>query len=116
MRVAVIIVAICFAVFGLAIQVSAQQAPTVTIAPTNPALAPPKRAATDPAMYHYNTMRIITKDSVPACARGDWDCMTNLCKTELGPLAGRNNAGCWSVEGGNFMCIFECTIWRPTNE
>jgi hypothetical protein len=54
--------------------------------------------------YIYNTLRAISNGGTRGCSSGDWNCMTNLCKADLG-------SNSWK-EGGNFICYFECSAVR----
>lgn len=57
--------------------------------------------------YLYTSLRVINNGASRGCASGNWACMSNLCKADLGPTAWRGWAGCWK-EGSNFICYFEC--------
>jgi Zn-dependent metalloprotease len=58
--------------------------------------------------YAFNTLRVITDSSPRGCSLSNWQCMTNLCKADIGTNASRNWAGCWQ-NGAKWQCYFECT-------
>ncbi len=57
--------------------------------------------------YIYTTLRVITNGANRGCGYSDWNCMTQLCKKDLGTTAWRGWAGCYR-DGSNFQCYFEC--------
>ena len=58
--------------------------------------------------YLYTTLRIISSGSTRGCNYGDWNCMTQLCKSDLRDnSAWRGWAGCYR-DGSSFQCLFEC--------
>lgn len=57
--------------------------------------------------YIYHTLRVITSGASRGCSSGDWNCMTNLCKSDLGQSAWRGWAGCWKKDS-SYICYFEC--------
>jgi hypothetical protein len=61
--------------------------------------------------YIYNSLRVITKNAPRGCNSADWQCMTNLCKADLGQSAWRGWAGCDS-DNNDFICFFECSQTR----
>lgn len=64
-------------------------------------LAPKKKR------YLYTSLRIISSSASRGCGVNDWNCMTNLCKADLGQSAWRGWAGCWK-SGSGYTCNFEC--------
>ena len=62
--------------------------------------------------YLLTLYHVIGQDSPQGCSNAGWDCMTNLCKSELGPASGRSDAGCWS-QGDSWQCTFSCEIYHP---
>jgi bacterial leucyl aminopeptidase len=70
--------------------------------------APPPRAV---SRYLYTTLRIISDQAPRGCRSGDWTCMSQLCRQDLGASAWRGWAGCWA-EGAKFQCNFECGAAR----
>lgn len=72
---------------------------------------PPTRsagAATAATKYLFTTLRVINNGNPRGCSYANWDCMTNLCKTDLQDNAAwRGWAGCWR-EGSSYICYFEC--------
>ena len=62
--------------------------------------------------YVLTVYHVIGQDNPHGCTNAAWDCMTNLCKTELGPASGRSEAGC-SSQGSQWQCTFTCTIYHP---
>jgi vibriolysin len=58
--------------------------------------------------YFYNSLRVIADGASRGCSSGNWNCMTNLCKVDLGANAWRGWAGCWQ-KSGKFICYFECS-------
>ena len=61
--------------------------------------------------YIYNTLRVIHQSASRGCSSGDWSCMTNLCKADLGPDAWRGWSGCDNHDEG-YICFFECSQVR----
>jgi hypothetical protein len=49
--------------------------------------APPEAAGPD--RYLYTTLRVVNASGTRGCGYADWNCMTNLCKTDLGSAAWR---------------------------
>jgi hypothetical protein len=62
--------------------------------------------------YLLTIPHVIGHDNPRGCTNAGWDCMTNLCKAELGPASGRSDAGCWS-QGDLWQCTFACQIYHP---
>ena len=60
-----------------------------------------------PNRYQYTTLRVVNSGAPRGCGYSDWNCMTNLCKADLGSTAWRGWAGCWSSDG-NWICYFDC--------
>ncbi len=99
---------------SLQAQVISGGAPAATTASTpgeKPAVRP---AAAGKPFYIYDTLRVINDTNPKGCSSGNWTCMANLCKTEVGAASWRGDAGCWS-QGAKFICYFECGIWREVN-
>src|SRR5689334_16951736 len=63
--------------------------------------------------YIYSTLRVIRQSASRGCGSGDWSCMTNLCKADLGPDAWRGWSGC-DNQGDGYICFFECSQVRKT--
>ncbi len=57
--------------------------------------------------YLYTTLRIVSSSASRGCGVNDWNCMTKLCKADLGQSAWRGWAGCWR-SNSNYTCNFEC--------
>ena len=74
-----------------------------------------KSAATSPRSlkdrYLYTSLRVISSSAPRGCRVNDWNCMTRLCKRDLGAEAWRAWAGCWN-RGARFTCNFECGLVR----
>lgn len=78
--------------------------------------APPEQAESAAAMtenaslagerYIYTSLRVITTGSSRGCSISNWNCMANLCKSDLGQSAFHGWAGCWR-DGSNYICNFE---------
>jgi hypothetical protein len=75
----------------------------VATAPASP--GPPQAAG--PTHYINDTLRVINDGAPRGCGYSDWNCMTNLCKADLGSPAWRGWAGCYR-SGGTWICFFEC--------
>jgi len=72
----------------------------------------PKATAGAGTKYLYNTLRVIADGNPPGCSASNWNCMSNLCKTDLNDQnAWRGWAGCWT-EGAKYICYFECSQAR----
>jgi hypothetical protein len=52
-------------------------------------------------------LRVITKASPRGCGVFDWNCMSNICTTDLGPTAWRGWAAC-DPHNDDFICYFDC--------
>jgi Zn-dependent metalloprotease len=65
-------------------------------------LGPPAKT-----QYLYTSLRVINNGSPRGCGYGNWNCMAQLCKTDLGAAAWRGWAGCWQ-KSGKYICYFEC--------
>jgi len=63
--------------------------------------------------YIYNTLRVINNSASRGCGSGDWNCMTNLCKADLGSDGWRGWSGCDNFSGG-YICFFECSQVKKT--
>ncbi|MEX0320026.1 MAG: M4 family metallopeptidase [Ruegeria sp.] len=61
--------------------------------------------------YLFTTLRIISDSGPRGCGYSDWNCMTRLCRTDLGNSAWRGWAGCYR-DGSVFQCMFECGMVR----
>jgi leucyl aminopeptidase len=59
--------------------------------------------------YLYTSLRIISSSANRGCGYGDWNCMTQLCKADLGTTAWRGWAGCYR-DGDPYQCMFECGV------
>ena len=82
---------------------------------SGPAVAPQKPIAPSElgkGQYLLTIPHVIGHDNPHGCSNAGWDCMTNFCKTELGPASGRSEAGCWS-QGDIWQCTFACQIYHP---
>jgi hypothetical protein len=75
----------------------------VATAPPSPSLPQPA----GPTHYINDTLRVINDGAPRGCGYSDWNCMTNLCKADLGSAAWRGWAGCYR-SGGVWICYFEC--------
>jgi len=64
--------------------------------------------------YIYDSLRVITKAGSRGCGSGEWNCMTNLCKGDLGASAWRGWAGCRNKSDGDYICLFECSTVKDT--
>ncbi len=62
--------------------------------------------ATAGTRYLYTTLRVVSKSANRGCGYANWNCMTNLCKKDLGTTAWRGWAGCWKKD--SWICYFEC--------
>lgn len=81
----------------------------ISIAPSEEPLDAELSAATNAAgsRYLYTTLRVINNGSSRGCGYANWNCMTNLCKSDLGDSsAWRGWAGCWRHDA--WICYFEC--------
>jgi hypothetical protein len=57
--------------------------------------------------YLYTTLRVVSSGSARGCGYADWNCMTNLCRSDLADTsAWRGWAGCWRRD--SWICYFEC--------
>jgi hypothetical protein len=72
---------------------------------TAPGAGPPQAAG--PSRYQYTTLRVVNTSAPRGCGYADWNCMTNLCRSDLGSTAWRGWAGCWRSDG-NWICYFDC--------
>ena len=63
--------------------------------------------------YIYDTLRVITKNASRGCNSGDWNCMANLCKQDLGQTAWRGWGGC-DPHNNDYICYFECSVVKST--
>jgi len=77
--------------------------------PSRPAdQAPPPGAGLAGTRYLFTTLRVVNNGNPRGCSYSNWDCMTNLCKSDLQDnSAWRGWAGCWR-DGNNYICYFEC--------
>jgi hypothetical protein len=91
---------------------SAQQAPMFQSSPRVYAQKPTAPAEFGKGQYLLTLYHVIGQGSPQGCSNAGWDCMTNLCKSELGPTSGRSDAGCWS-QGDSWQCTFSCEIYHP---
>jgi vibriolysin len=66
-----------------------------------------------PAGYIYDTLRVIANGNPRGCNVNDYNCMTNICKGDLGASAWRGWGGCYA-KGSVFLCNFECSIVKQT--
>lgn len=83
---------------------------TVTFAPpeqSEPDKAPESAATLTGDRYIYTSLRVITSAASRGCGVSNWNCMTNLCKADLGQSAWRGWAGCWR-DNSKYICYFEC--------
>ena len=90
----------------------AQNAPVFQSSPRVDVQKPTEPSALGKGQYLLSLHRVIGHDNPQGCTNGGWDCMTNLCKAELGPASGRSDAGCWS-QGYQWQCTFACVIYHP---
>jgi hypothetical protein len=91
---------------------NAQNAPVFKSSPRVYAEKPTAAAALGKGQYLLTIYHVIGHDNPQGCTNAAWDCMTNLCKAELGPASGRSDAGCWS-QGDLWQCTFSCEIYHP---
>ncbi len=83
---------------------------TVTFAPPEQReinITPAEAAPLAGDRYFYTSLRVITSASSRGCGVSNWNCMTNLCKADLGQSAWRGWAGCWR-DNSKYICYFEC--------
>lgn len=92
-------------------QASGQAMQALTIPPENP---PASAFGLVGSQFSYNTLRVIGSGADRGCAMGDGNCMANICKADLGPTAWRGWGGCAPLQGGTWICHFECSQNRPT--
>jgi hypothetical protein len=57
--------------------------------------------------YLYTTLRVVSSGGPRGCSYGNWDCMTSLCRADIGASAWRGWAGCQKI-GSSWLCLFEC--------
>jgi len=58
--------------------------------------------------YLHTTLRVVNNGNPRGCSYANWNCMTNLCKSDLQDQnAWRGWAGCWQ-KNNNYICYFEC--------
>lgn len=57
--------------------------------------------------FLYTTLRTLSSSGSRGCGYADWNCMTNLCKSDLNNLAWRGWAGCHRSDN-SWLCLFEC--------
>jgi hypothetical protein len=88
---------------------AAGEGATVTVAESEQPQDPGAAVGADlvGSRYLYTTLRVTTSGANRGCGVSDWNCMTRLCKADLGQSAWRGWAGCWR-DGNNFICYFEC--------
>ena len=57
--------------------------------------------------YIYTTLRVITNAAARGCGYANWNCMTQLCRSDMHDNnAWRGWAGCWKRD--SWICYFEC--------
>jgi hypothetical protein len=95
-----------------ALSAIAQNAPVVQSSPRVDVQKPTGPSALGKGQYLLSLYHVIGQDNPQGCTNAGWDCMTNLCRTELGPASGRSEAGCWS-QGEGWQCTFTCVIYHP---
>lgn len=69
--------------------------------------APPQAAG--PNRYLHTTLRVVNASAPRGCGYADWNCMTNLCRADLGSASWRGWAGCHR-SNGSWICYFECGL------
>jgi hypothetical protein len=68
----------------------AQNGPMVQSSPGVSAQKPTAPSELGKGQYLLTIPHVIGHDNPHGCANAGWDCMTNLCKAELGPASGRS--------------------------
>jgi vibriolysin len=82
----------------------AQVGITLGAPPPPPPPPPPPQAS----KYLYKSLRVINNGNPRGCSYSNWNCMAQLCKSDLQDQnAWRGWAGCWQ-KGSNYICYFEC--------
>ena len=115
MKTALVVFASFCLVLTLSVPIQAQQSAVTTYAPAMATPTVRARAAENAKpQYILNTLRLINQGEPRGCSASNWDCMTNLCKADLGTTAWRGWAGCWTQESA-YICYFECSIWKDTD-
>jgi hypothetical protein len=79
---------------------------TAIAAPASEEPAAPGASAAG-SNYLYSTLRVVNNGNPRGCGYADWNCLSNLCRADLGSTAWRGWAGCWR-DGNNYICYFEC--------
>jgi hypothetical protein len=76
--------------------------------PTDPQPRQPVAPTAAGTKYLFTSLRVVNNGNPRGCSYANWDCMTNLCKSDLQDNAAwRGWAGCWR-DGNNYICYFEC--------
>jgi hypothetical protein len=88
----------------MAPQYQPPQSPQQLVPPQQPA----PRSTLAGTKYLFTTLRVVNNGNSRGCNYADWNCMANLCKSDLQDNAAwRGWGGCWR-EGNNYICYFEC--------
>ena len=61
-------------------------------------------------LYLQTQWKVAGQDSTQGCSYGNWQCLENVCKAQMGQNASRGDAGCWQ-QGNQWFCHWACYLW-----